>query len=75
MSKVEYFVDKQSMQEIGFLLWKTRRDKHFYLEHVAKETGIPTKVIEGIELGKYLKYGTVRRLLNFYGKEMKIVFE
>lgn len=39
MSKVEYFVDKQSMMEIGFILWKARWDKHFNLEHVAKETG------------------------------------
>ena len=75
MSKIEYFVDKQSMLEIGMMLWKLRREKRLYLEHVSKETGIPTKMIEGLELGKFLRYGQVRKLMAYYGKELKIVYE
>ena len=71
----EYFMDKQTMLEIGLSLWKLRCEKRFYLDKVEKETGIPKRIIEGLEIGKFLQYGTMRKLLQYYGKKIKITFE
>ena len=75
MSKNGIFLDKQTAREIGQALWQMRAEKHLYLRHVVKATNIPAEVIEGMEIGKFIQYGTIRRLINFYGKKMRIVFE
>ena len=75
MSKNGLFLDKQTSYEIGQALWQMRAEKHLYLRHVVKATNIPSDVIEGMELGKFIQYGTIRKLINFYGKTMRIVFE
>ncbi len=59
----EYFMDKQTMLDIGLALWKLR------------ETGIPKRIIEGLEIGKFLQYSTLRKLLQYYDKKIKITFE
>ena len=71
----EYFMDKQTMLEIGLSLWKLRCEKRFYLDRVERETGIPKRIIEGLEIGKFMQYGTMRKLLQYYGKKIKITFE
>ena len=66
------FMDKQSVVDIGEELFKLRRSKHLFLAQVARETGISAKSVEGIELGRYIKFGDLRMLLRFYGKKIKI---
>ena len=75
MAKNGIFLDKQTAREIGQALWQMRTEKHMYLRHVVKATHIPSEVIEGMEIGKFIQYGTIRKLINFYGKKMKITFE
>ena len=75
MSKNGLFIDKQTSYEIGQALWQMRAEKHLYLRHVVKATNIPSDVIEGMEIGKFIQYGTIRKLINFYGKKMRITFD
>ena len=69
------FMDKQSIIDIGEELFKQRRSKHLFLAQVARKTGIPIKSVEGIELGRYIKFGDLRLLLRFYGKKIRITLE
>ena len=71
----EYFMDKQAMLDIGSALWKLRCEKRFYLDRVEKETGISKRIIEGLEIGKFMQYRTMRKLLQYYDKKIKITFE
>lgn len=75
MKKSEYFIDKQSMKELGLQLFLLRQEKHLRLHNVSAQTHIPDRIIDGIETGRSCNYGVVRKLLTFYGKKMKIVFE
>lgn len=75
MARYEYFVDKETQKQIGMELWKMRREKHLRLRNVQTQTHIPADVIERIEIGRGLNYGIIRKLIAFYGKKMKVVFE
>ena len=75
MSKNGIFLDNQTAREIGQALWQIRTEKHMFLRTVSNRTNVPERVIEGIEIGKFIQYGTIRKLINFYGKKMRIVFE
>ena len=74
MSKV-YLVDKETVRQIGRELWRLRREKNLLLQQVEKKSGVPAKIVESLELGRYLQYGYLRKLLAFYGKELRIVLE
>jgi hypothetical protein len=52
-----------------------RQEKHMYLHTVSFRTKIPQRMIEGMENGKFLKRIALRRLLEFYGKRMQVVFK
>ena len=75
MTRYGYFMDKQTMKEIGLSLWQMRQDKHLYLHQVARLTNLPIRTIDGLEVDKFFKYQAVRTLLEFYGKKFRIVFE
>jgi len=68
-------MDKQTIQEIGHQLWQMRQERRMYLHTVSFQTRIPERVIEGMEIGKFIKYAPFRRLMEFYGKKMTITFE
>ena len=63
------------MHEIGHELWLLRNQRGMYLRTVAHQTKLPERVIEGMEIGKFLKYSAFRQLMDFYGKKMRIVME
>jgi len=69
MTRSEYFVDRETLKEIGHELWKIRQEKRFLLYQVQSRTRIPERIIDGIETGRHLNYGVVRKLINFYGKK------
>ena len=75
MAKFEYFVDRQTREEIGHELWKLRQEKHLLLHQVQNRIHIPDRIIDRIETGRCLNYGVVRKLITFYGKKMRVVFE
>ena len=60
---------------MGAEFFRLRREKSLFIYQVAKRTDIPEKIIEGIELGRYVKYGKIRRLAEFYGKKAHIALE
>ena len=68
-------IDKKAVKEIGAAFFKLRCEKSLFIYQVAKKTAMPEKVIEGIELGRYIKYGKIRRLAEFYGKKIYIAWE
>ena len=68
-------IDKKAIKEIGAEFFKLRRERSLFVYQVAKRIAMPGKVIEGIELGRYLKYGKIRRLAEFYGKKIRITLE
>ena len=70
-----YSLDKQTKRDIGAALWQMRHEKHLYLQNISARTKIPCRIIEGMELGKFIQYGALRRLTEFYGKKIKITFE
>ena len=57
---------------IGQELHKYRCDHFLQLKTVAAKTGIPWYVIDNMEIGSVRKWEHYRRLLEFYGKELKI---
>ncbi len=69
------FMDKETLREIGYELWKLRKQRGMYLKSVAFQTKLPERIIEGMEIGKFIQYKAFRRLTEFYGKKMRIVFE
>ena len=75
MAIASCFMDKQTMREIGMELWKLRKKRGMYLKTVAYQTNIPERIIEGMEIGKFLQFSTFRRLIEFYGAKMNIKIE
>ena len=75
MTKKGFLSDRETTRQIGHELWKMRDEKRLYIRHVEKQTGVPAYVIEGMEIGKFIQYGSIRKLTNFYGKKMRIVFD
>jgi len=71
----DYFMDKESMCAIGHALWQVRQEKRLHLDRVQKDTHIPQRVIDGIEIGRHLNYGVLRKLLIYYGRSIKITLE
>ena len=70
-----YLFDAQTKSEIGQALWQARHEKHLYINNVASSTGVPSKIIDGMELGKFMKYGSLRKLMDFYGKQVKVIID
>lgn len=75
MPEKNYSLDKETKRQIGKALWQIRYEKHLYLKNVTATTNIPCRIIEGMELGKFIQYSALRRLCEFYGKKIKITFE
>jgi len=69
------YIDKQTIREIGRELWLLRKERGMYLRTVANRTNLPERIIEGMEIGKFIQYSAFRRLTEFYGKKMRIIFE
>ena len=67
-----YLLDKESLKQLSYELWHLRHDKNLLLRQVESRTGVPAEIIEALELGRFMQYGYFRKLMNFYGKEMKI---
>ena len=67
-----YLLDKESLKQLSYELWHLRHDKNLLLRQVERRTGVPAEIIASLELGHFMQYGYFRKLMNFYGKEMKI---
>ena len=69
------YMDKQTIREIGHELWLIRKQRGMYLRTVSNCTHLPERIIEGMEIGKFIQFSAFRRLTEFYGKKMRIVFD
>ena len=69
------YMDKRTIREIGYELWLLRKQRGMYLRTVSNRTNLPERIIEGMEIGKFIQFSAFRRLTEFYGKSMRIVFE
>ena len=49
--------------------------KILYLKNVATITKVSPKIVEGMELGRFMRYSALQKLLKFYGKKVKITLE
>ena len=58
--------------KVGLALSETRHKLGLKLKDLAKETGLSWQDIDNVETGHICGWPTYRRLLEFYGKEIKI---
>ena len=58
--------------KVGLALSETRHKLGLKLKDVAKETGLSWQDIDNAETGHICGWPTYRRLLEFYGKEIKV---
>ena len=70
-----YKFDEKMMSEIGHALWLARQEKRLFIYQVAKRVRVPIDMIDVMELGKAFDVGACQKLLKFYGKSMRIVFD
>jgi hypothetical protein len=68
-------LDKQAMREFGHNLWLQRQEKCLTLRQLSKQLNIPERIIDGMEVGRFVNYGALRRMMNYYGKTAHIVFK
>ena len=70
-----HFINKSAREEIGYNLWLLRRGKNLNLKRLSAKTKIPMCVLDDIERGRYFEFCALYKLLDFYGKKIKIEFE
>ena len=75
MTHINILLDKDEARKFGAQLQQIRHEKHLYLKNVATIIKVSPKIVEGMELGRFMRYGALRKLLKFYGKKVKITLE
>ncbi|MBQ8481860.1 MAG: hypothetical protein IJ532_04950 [Alphaproteobacteria bacterium] len=68
-------LNKKIRMQIGHELWLARQEKHLYIYQVAKHSRVPIDLIDIMELGKAIDVTALKKLLKFYGKQIKICFK
>ena len=68
-------ITREFRKDIGEALWKARREKKLLVSKVADDLGEKQRDIELLEMGRIFEYSLLRKLAQYYGKNMKIVFE
>ncbi len=75
MTHINILLNKDEARKFGIQLLQIRHERHLYLKNVSAITKIPPRIIEGMELGRLMRYGALQKLLKFYGKKVKITLE
>ena len=70
-----HFINRESREELGYALWLLRRERRLNLVRLSQKVNIPARVLDDIERGRHFEFCAVYKLLDFYGKKLKIVFE
>jgi len=70
-----HFINRESREELGYALWLLRRERRLNLARLSQKVKIPARVLDEIERGRHFEFCAVYKLLDFYGKKMKIGFE
>ena len=72
---VHNLFSNEVLAEISPQLKQLRLERHISIEELQNATHLSLKVLRRIENGKCLPCSYYRRLLEFYGKKMRIVIE
>ena len=70
-----HLINKEIIKEICPQIKQLRLERGLSLEELSDAVHISTKMLKRIENNKCLCYSQLRRLLAFYGKKVRIVFE
>ena len=65
-------IEKIITRPLGFALWQERRKQGLRLSSLQKQTQIPIKLLDRMELGKPVPPFAVKKLLIFYNKSIKL---
>ncbi len=65
-------LDKIISKQLGFALWEERQKKGLRLASLQHQTGLSQNLIDRIELGKAVPPSYVKKLLEFYKKNIKV---
>lgn len=68
-------ISKEILAEISPQLKQLRMNRQLSIEELQAATHISGRLLKRMEDGKCLTFSHFRRLLNFYGKKMRIVIE
>ena len=68
-------ISKDILAEIGPQLKQFRLDRNLSLEELQDKTHLHIKLLRRMEKGQCLTFSAFRRLINFYGKKIKILLE
>lgn len=74
MSK-DRFINRLAREEIGYNLWLLRRERNLNLQRLSLKINVPIHILDDIERGRHFEFCALYRLMNFYGKKLKITFE
>ena len=70
-----HLINKEIKAEICPQLKQLRLERGLSLEELSDAVRISVRMLKRIENNKCLCYSQLRRLLDFYGKKVRIVFE
>ena len=70
-----HFINRECREELGYRLRLLRRERRLNLVRLSRKINVPAHVIDNIERGRHFEFCAVYKLLDFYGKKMKIGFE
>ena len=70
-----HLINKEIIKEICPQLKQLRLERCLSLEELSDAVRISGKMLKRIENNKCLCYSQLRRLLDFYGKKVRITFE
>ena len=70
-----HFINRESREELGYALWLLRRERRLNLTRLSQKVNIPARVLDEIERGRHFEFCAMYKLLDFYGKKIKIGFE
>ncbi len=65
-------VNKIIARQLGYALWEERRKRSLRLTSLQQRVNIPQKQLDRIELGKSVPIPYVKKLLEFYKKNIKL---
>ncbi|MBP5216104.1 MAG: helix-turn-helix domain-containing protein [Alphaproteobacteria bacterium] len=68
-------ISKDILSEISPQLQQLRLEQGLTLEELQSATHISAKLLKRMENGKCLPFSYFRRLMQFYGKKIHIIFE
>ena len=68
-------LDKQALKDFGYNLWLLRQQQNLTVKQLSSRLNIPERIIDCMEIGRFVQYNALRRIMDYYGKKTRIVIE